>query len=150
MKIYLGADHQGFHMKEDVLAYLSKRGYDVEDVGDKELKPDDDFPEFAQLAALKVIGDEDSDPRAILICGGGQGMCMAANRFHGIRASVIWDEYEAKMTRNDNDSNVLCLPSRVLQKDTKEWQAIIDTWLTTPFANAARYRRRNAQIDEMG
>lgn len=150
MKIYLGADHQGFHMKEDVLAYLSKRGYDVEDVGDKELKPDDDFPEFAQLAALKVIGDDDSDPRAILICGGGQGMCMAANRFRGIRASVIWDEYEAKMTRNDNDSNVLCLPSRVLEKDPKEWQAIIDTWLTTPFANAARYRRRNAQIDEIG
>jgi ribose 5-phosphate isomerase B len=137
-------------MKEDVLAYLSKRGYDVEDVGDKELKPDDDFPEFAQLAALKVIGDDDSDPRAILICGGGQGMCMAANRFRGIRASVIWDEYEAKMTRNDNDSNVLCLPSRVLEKDPKEWQAIIDTWLTTPFANAARYRRRNAQIDEIG
>ncbi|MDX2775842.1 RpiB/LacA/LacB family sugar-phosphate isomerase [Streptomyces caniscabiei] len=150
MKIYLGADHQGFHMKEDVFAYLAKRGYDVEDVGDKELDPDDDFPEFAQLAALKVIGDEDKDPRAILICGGGQGMCMAANRFRGIRASVIWDEYEAKMTRNDNDSNVLCLPSRVLQDDDKVWQGIIDAWLTTPFASAARYKRRNAQIDEIG
>lgn len=137
-------------MKEDVFAYLAKRGYDVEDVGDKELNPDDDFPEFAQLAALKVIGDEDKDPRAILICGGGQGMCMAANRFRGIRASVIWDEYEAKMTRNDNDSNVLCLPSRVLQDDEKVWQGIIDTWLTAPFANAARYKRRNAQIDEIG
>jgi ribose 5-phosphate isomerase B len=137
-------------MKEDVFAYLVKRGYDVEDVGDKELDPDDDFPEFAQLAALKVIGDDDKDPRAILICGGGQGMCMAANRFRGIRASVIWDEYEAKMTRNDNDSNVLCLPSRVLQDDEKVWQGIIDTWLTTPFAGAARYKRRNAQIDEIG
>jgi len=137
-------------MKEDVFAYLVKRGYDVEDVGDKELDPDDDFPEFAQLAALKVIGDEAKDPRAILICGGGQGMCMAANRFRGIRASVIWDEYEAKMTRNDNDSNVLCLPSRVLQDDDKVWQGIIDTWLTTPFAGAARYKRRNAQIDEIG
>ena len=137
-------------MKEDVFAYLVKRGYEVEDVGDKELDPADDFPEFAQLAALKVIGDEDKDPRAILICGGGQGMCMAANRFRGIRASVIWDEYEAKMTRNDNDSNVLCLPSRVLQDDEKVWRGIIDTWLTTPFAGAARYKRRNAQIDEIG
>ena len=136
-------------MKEEVFAYLAKRGYDVEDVGDKELDPDDDFPEFAQLAALKVIGDEDKDPRAILICGGGQGMCMAANRFRGIRASVIWDEYEAKMTRNDNDSNVLCLPSRVLQDDEKVWQGIIDTWLATPFAAAPRYKRRNAQIDEV-
>lgn len=149
MKIYLGADHQGFAMKEKVFAYLVKRGFNVSDVGDKELDPNDDFPQFAQIAALKVLGEEDADPRAILLCGGGQGMCMAANRFSGIRASVIWDAYEAQMTRNDNDSNVLCLPSRVLGKDEKEWQDIIDTWLSTPFANALRYKRRNAQIDEI-
>ncbi len=149
MKIYLGADHQGFAMKEAVFAYLVKRGYEVEDVGDKELDPNDDFPQFAQLAALKILGDEEPDPRAILLCGGGQGMCMAANRFRGIRASVIWDAYEAKMTRNDNDSNILCLPSRVLQNEEKIWQDIIDTWLTTPFAAAPRYKRRNAQIDEL-
>lgn len=149
MKIYLGADHQGFAMKEHVFAYLAKRGYEVEDVGGKELDPNDDFPEFAQMAALKVLGETDPDPRAILLCGGGQGMCMAANRFSGIRASVIWDAYEAKMTRNDNDSNVLCLPSRVLGDDEKAWQDIIDTWLETPFAGAARFKRRNAQIDEI-
>jgi ribose 5-phosphate isomerase B len=147
MKIYLGADHQGFAMKEKVFAYLAKQGYDVEDVGDKELDPDDDFPEFAQMAALKVLGEDDA--RAILICGGGQGMCMAANRFRGIRASVIWDTYEAKMTRNDNDSNVLCLPSRVLADDEKLWKDIVDTWLKTPFADAPRYKRRNAEIDEL-
>lgn len=150
MKIFLGSDHNGFAMKEKVFAYLAKRGFDVEDVGDKELDPEDDFPQFAQLASLKVLGEDDaSDPRAILLCGGGQGMAMAANRFRGIRASVIWDEYEAKMTRNDNDSNVLCLPSRVLEKDEPEWKAIIDTWLQTPFASAPRYKRRNAQIDEV-
>lgn len=137
-------------MKEHVFAYLAKRGYDVEDVGDKELDPEDDFPQFAQMAALKVLGEDDaSDPRAILICGGGQGMAMAANRFRGIRASVIWDDYEAKMTRNDNDSNVLCLPSRVLEKDEPEWKAILDTWLETPFASAPRYKRRNMQLDEV-
>jgi ribose 5-phosphate isomerase B len=149
MKIYLGADHQGFAMKEQVFAYLAKRGHDVEDVGDREFKPDDDFPEFAQMAALKVLGDDSTDPRAILICGGGQGMCMAANRFRGIRARVIWDTYEAKMTRNDNDSNVLCLPARILGEDQAEWHDIIDTWLTTPFALAPRYKRRNMQIDEL-
>jgi ribose 5-phosphate isomerase B len=147
MKIYLGADHQGFAMKEKVFAYLAKQSYDVEDVGDKELDPNDDFPEFAQMAALKVLGEDNS--RAILICGGGQGMCMAANRFRGIRASVIWDAYEAKMTRNDNDSNVLCLPSRVLNDDDDLWKDIIDTWLKTPFASAPRYKRRNAEIDEL-
>lgn len=136
-------------MKEAVLAYLEKRGYDVEDVSGHELNPSDDFPEFAHTAAHKILSDPAHDSRAILICGGGQGMSMAANRFRGIRASVIWDAYEAKMTRNDNDSNVLCLPSRVLADDEATWKDIIDTWLTTPFANAARYKRRNAQIDEV-
>lgn len=149
MKIFLGSDHNGFQLKEEVFAYLSKRGYDVFDVGDKALDPGDDFPEFAQMAALKVLGEsEKDDPRAILLCGGGQGMCMAANRFRGIRASVIWDAHEAKMTRNDNDSNVLCLPARVLE-GTDEWKKIIDTWLATPFAAAPRFKRRNAQMDEM-
>ena len=150
MKIYLGSDHNGFHLKEKVFSYLAKRGVDVEDVGDKELDPNDDFPQFAQIAALKVIGDEDDDARAILICGGGQGMAIAANRFRGIRASVIWDSEEARMTRNDNDSNVLCLPSRVLEREGDQlWQDILDTWLNTPFAAAVRYKRRNAELDEL-
>lgn len=149
MRLYLGSDHNGFHLKEAVFAYLSKRGYDVEDIGGKELNPDDDFPQFAAFAALRVIGDSDDDARAILICGGGQGMCMAANRFRGIRASVIWDEHEAEMTRNDNDSNVLCLPARLLDNEDAKWQRIIDTWLSTPFASAERYRRRNRQLDEL-
>jgi ribose 5-phosphate isomerase B len=149
MKIYLGSDHTGFHLKESVFAYLVKHGYDVEEVGDTALDPDDDFPEFAQQAALKVMGDEDKDPRAILISGSGQGMAIAANRFRGIRASVVWDAHEAKVTRNDNDSNILCLPARVLEDDKSAWEGIIETWLSTPFAGAVRFKRRNAQIDEL-
>lgn len=149
MKIFLGADHQGFHLKESVYAYLVKRGYDVEDLGDKVLDPTDDFPKFAQAVALNIIASEDDDARGILICGGGQGMAMAANRFKGIRASVVWDAFEAKMTRGDNDSNVLCLPSRVVDTEDAGWQGIIETWLATPFANAARFKRRNAQLDEL-
>lgn len=149
MKIYLGSDHQGFHLKEKVFAYLTKHGYETEDVGDKTLDPEDDFPEFAQAVALKIIGSDDKDPRGILLCGGGQGMCMAANRFRGIRASVIWDAFEAKMTRNDNDSNVLCLPARILENNEQAWEGIIETWLSTPFANATRFKRRNTQLDEI-
>lgn len=147
MKIFLGSDHNGFQLKEEVFAYLSKRGYDVQDVGDREFDKEDDFPEFAAAAAIKVLGEDDG--RAILLCGGGQGMAMAANRFSGIRASVIWDEQEARMTRNDNDSNILCLPSRILDNEPQVWQSIIDTWLETPFAGAARYVRRNRQLDEL-
>lgn len=148
MKIYLGSDHGGFHLKEKIFAYLAKHGYYVEDVGDKELDPNDDFPQFAQLASLKVIGSLDDDPRSILICTGGQGMAMAANRFKGIRAAVIWDSFEAKECRNDNNSNVLCLPARLVDDESNTWQDIIDTWLKTPFAGATRYVRRNTQIDE--
>ena len=96
-----------------------------------------------------MIGDGSQDPRAILICGGGQGMCMAANRFKGIRASVIWDAFEAKMTRQDNNSNVLCLPARVLENDEAAWKGIVETWLNTPYMDAPRYNRRNAQLDEL-
>jgi ribose 5-phosphate isomerase B len=149
MNVYLGADHNGFALKEKVFAHLAKQGYNVVDVGDTELDPEDDFPQFAQMAALKVIGDETGEGRAILICGGGQGMCMAANRFHGIRASVVWDAHEAKMTRHDNDSNILCLPARVLNSDEDLWKDVVDTWLKTPFAAAPRFKRRNAQMDEL-
>ena len=153
MKIFLGADHGGFYLKEKIEAYLSKRGTEWEDVGGKELDPDDDFPQFAQMASLKVLGeDESSDPRAILICTGGQGMAMAANRFRGIRAVVIWDSFEAKESRNDNNSNILCLPARVVDAsgDNGEiWKDIVDTWLATPFAGAPRYRRRNAELDDI-
>jgi|SRR5690606_19555070 len=148
MKIFLGADHQGFHLKEKIETYLVKRGYDVEDTGAYDLDPADDYPQFAQMAVTKVLGEETkSDPRAVLVCGGGQGMCMAANRFSGIRAAVIWDSYEAKMTRHDNDSNVLCLPARILNDDEELWKDILSTWLSTPFAGAARYRRRNDDLD---
>lgn len=149
MKIYLGSDHRGFMLKEKVFAYLVKYGYEVEDVSGRELNPDDDFPQFAQAAALRLIGDDSEDPRAILICGGGQGMAMAANRFRGIRASVIWDAAEARLTRNDNNSNVLCMPARVFEDDEHAWKGVIETWLNTPYADAARYNRRNAQLDEL-
>lgn len=150
MKVFLGADHRGFRLKHDVFAYLSKRGVDVEDIGDKELNPEDDFPQFAAQAALRVLGEEEKeDPRGILLCGGGQGMAMAANRFRGIRASVITTELQARLTRNDNDSNILCLPADMLEDDSALWQTIIDVWIATPFANAERYKRRNRELDEL-
>lgn len=150
MKIYLGADHQGFHLKEKLFAYLVKHGYEVEDVGGTVLDPNDDFPVFAQAVALRVLGSVEKDPRGVLICGGGQGVAMAANRFRGIRASVIWDAFEAKMTRYDNDSNVLCLPARIFEElDEQAWQGVVETWLNTDFAGAVRFKRRNAELDEL-
>lgn len=151
MKIFLGADHRGFYLKERVFKYLEDSGYDVEDIGGFEYDPNDDFPEFARVAVSKIRANEKSDPRAILICGGAQGMGMAANRFKGVRASVVWEPEEAKWTRNDNDSNVLCLPARIFDRDgaENEWKETIDVWIKTPFAAAPRFIRRNKQIDEV-
>lgn len=147
MKIYLAADHAGFHLKEKVQAHLSKAGYDVEDEGDKVLDPADDFPQFAYAATTKVLGSEDDDPRAILLCGSGQGMCIAANRVRGIRAALCWNEEVAQETRNDNDTNVLCIPARFLTDE--EAFKIIDTWLKTPFSKAERHARRLREIEEL-
>jgi len=150
MRIYLGADHQGFALKNKVFAYLSKRGYDVEDMGNKELDPHDDFPQFAQAAALKLIDEDNDTDRAILICSGGQGMCMAANRFRGVRAIIATTAEDAHYGRNDNDANALCLPARVLANDDDQyWQDIVETFLSTDFANAARFVRRNRELDEL-
>jgi len=149
MKIFIGSDHRGFHLKEELMAKLSKAGYDVEDVGDKVLDPADDYPQFAFAAATKVLGSTDPDPRAILLCGGGQGMAIASNRIHGIRAVVIQDATEARMARNDNDSNVLCLPADKLEDDEQGSYDIVEVWLKTPFSKAERHTRRLRQIEEL-
>ncbi|MBP9738538.1 RpiB/LacA/LacB family sugar-phosphate isomerase [Candidatus Saccharibacteria bacterium] len=148
MKVYLGSDHQGYQLKQAIFAWLSKEGIDVEDVGDTVPDPKDDYPQFAQMAALKLLGSEDKNARAILICGGGQGMAMAANRFRGIRAAVAWDEDEAKMSRLDNDSNVLSLPARILEGDFNNVKDVINVWLNTKFSGASRHTRRIQEIDD--
>ena len=148
--IYLGADHKGFYLKNKVFAYLQKRGLEVEDVSGKELDSNDDFPQFAAAVALKIIGDNDDDAKGILICGSGQGMAMAANRFKGIRAIVAATSDDARWGRNDNNANVLSLPARILENDDDiYWQDIVDTFLGADFSGAVRFTRRNKELDEL-
>lgn len=149
MKVYVGSDHQGFELKHKLFAYLSQHGYDTEDVGNQTLDPNDDYPQFAQMAALKLLGDEDSEAKAILVCGGGQGMAIAANRFRGIRAAVVGDAHEAKMSRLDNDANVLALSAQQFERDEEVVYGIVETWLNTKFSGAARHQRRIKEIDEI-
>lgn len=150
MKIYLGSDHRGFALKNKLFAYLQKRGIDVEDVSGKALDLNDDFPQFAAAVALKIIGDEENDSRGILLCGSGQGMAIAANRFRGVRAIVATTAEDARWGRNDNDANVLSLPARLLENDDEiYWQDIVDTFLSTEFGGAARFKRRNRELDEL-
>lgn len=147
MKIYINADHNGFEFKQVLIRDLQRSGYEVIDVGTKKLDPTDDFPVAASSVAHELLASDDKDAKGILICGSGQGVCMAANRFKGIRASLCWDNQEAKAARNDDDSNVLCLPARML--NLEKARAITHVWLNTPFAGAARFKRRIAQLDEL-
>lgn len=150
MKIYIGADHGGFNLKEQVEAYLSRAGYDVVDEGNTILDPDDDYPQFAAKVATSVLTSDDSEAKGIIVCTGAQGVAIAANRFRGIRASVVWDAHEARMTRNDNDSNVLCLSGRLMADNPDLWQGVLETWLSTPFSRAARHHRRVNELDKLG
>lgn len=148
MKIYIGADHNGFELKKHLGDFLRRSGYEVVDEGDKALVTTDDFPQFAGRTISALLADGDNESKAILICGSGQGMCMAANRFKGIRASLCWDVREARMSRNDDDSNVLCLPARILKE--RDAESVVATWLNTPFAGASRFKRRIKELDELG
>lgn len=147
MKIYIGADHNGFQLRQSLIDYLKRAGYDVIDDGDEKLDPVDDFPIFAQKVVKDILGSDDHDARGILICGSGQGMCMAANRFKGIRALLGYDHESVRSARNDDNANVLCLPVSVLKKDTNH--ILIETFLSTPFAAAPRFVRRTKELDDL-
>jgi ribose 5-phosphate isomerase B len=145
--IYIGADHNGFAYKEKLVDVLRESGYTVVDVGNSRLEPVDDYPVFAGQVVASLSADNDPDSKGILICGSGHGVCIAANRFRGMRACVCWNVELARVARNDDDSNILCLSARyVPYEDTLE---IVKTWLETPFAGAVRFRRRLQEVDEL-
>lgn len=148
MKIFIGADHRGYELKQKITAFLAKRDYDVTDLGNTVYDKDDDFTEYAAKVAVAVIGSDDDDPRGILICGGGQGMAIAVNRFNGIRAVVITNDEDAKISRHENDANVLCLSAEVFN-NSDIWPAVIEAWLETKFSAKSRYIRRNKLLDEL-
>lgn len=147
MKIYIGADHNGYGLKQNLHDYLKRAGYEVQDLGDNHMDPDDDFPVYAAKVATAVLASDDNDPRGIVLCGSGQGVCMAVNRFKGIRGSLCWDRRSAREARNDDNANVLCLPAKFLE--SPEANVVVETWLTTKFANAPRFVRRLKEMDEL-
>src|SRR3972149_7826681 len=145
MKIFLGADHAGFKIKESIKKILSEAGYNINDQGNIILDSNDDYPDYSLAVSKKVIDEEDS--RGIIICGSGQGACIAANKMKGIRGAVISNIEEAIKSREHNDSNILCLSGWYLHED--EALAIIQKWLETPFSNEERHIRRLKKISDI-
>ncbi len=148
MKIFIGADHNGFEMKQTLAEYLRRGGYDVADEGDNEKHPDDDFPQFAAKVITAMSGDPSGDICGILLSGDGQGMAVAANRFKGVRACVGYSQEEVRTARNDNDANVLCLSAE--SQSFEDIVGIVHAWLITPFAAAPRFKRRIEELDNLG
>lgn len=142
-KIFLGADHAGFSIKERVRQVLIKKGFIVDDLS-PELVKGDDYPSHAFRVSKAVR--QNTGSRGILICGSGLGMSIAANRIKRIRAVDAYDTYTAKMSRLDEDSNVLCLRARNFSY--KKNLSIINTWLSTKFSGRSRHIRRINELDE--
>ena len=147
MIIYLGSDHNGFELRNSLLQYLKTAGYQVHDDGNEHLDPQDDYPVFASRVVNDMLASGDVEARGILICGSGQGIMIAANRYRGIRACLGYDLESVKAARNDDDCNILALPADVLKAD--QANIIVEAFLNTPFGAAPRYIRRIKELDEL-
>lgn len=142
--LYIAADHAGYALKEHLKRYLAKHTIEVQDLGAYAFKKTDDYPDYAFALAKKVT--QKKPARGILLCGSGQGMCIAVNRVKGIRAVSAWDNESAIASRRDDDANVLCLAARMLTK--KRAENILRSWLFTGFSGLSRHKRRLQKIEK--
>jgi ribose 5-phosphate isomerase B len=144
--LYLGADHGGFRLKEQLKKFLKKEGVKFSDLGAKKLQPKDDYVDYAAKVAKKISQNPARDI-GILVCRSGQGVCIVANKFKNVRAALVWNTAEAKMSRLDDMSNVLCLPADHISPSMAE--RIVDTWLDTPYSQEERHVRRVKKISAL-
>ena len=142
MKIAIGSDHAGKDLKSLVIDFLTLTNHQVLDYG---VAADSvgsvDYPDYADIVASEVSNGRAD--RGVLICGTGIGMCISANKFPAVRATLVFDEFTTRMSRAHNDANVLCLGARTINH-----QRAIDflkIWLTTPFEEG-RHRQRLTKV----
>jgi len=136
MKIYIGADHNGYKLKEELKKY-----FDLIDLGNSKLEKKDNYPDYAKKVSTKV---KKENSKGILICGTGQGMCIAANKVKNIRACLGYSTKTTKLSREDNNCNILCLSGNELKK--KEAIKIVETFLNTNFSNLKKHKDRIKKI----
>lgn len=153
--IYLGADHGGFDLKEKIKKWLTKWGYEYEDLGNVLYEKEDDYPSFAIEVAKKVALEEEGQkyptpwskrPKGVITCRSAAGMVIAANKVKGARAATAFDARSAKHSREHNDANVLALSGDWLDEYTAK--KILKVWLETEFSGAERHVRRLKEIGE--
>jgi|SRR5699024_2308115 len=143
MIIPIASDHAGFEAKEKVKKMLEEMGHMPVDFGTHS-EESVDYPDFAVQVSKKV--DDGEYDQGILICGSGQGVCMTANKFKNVRAGLVYDEKSARMTRQHNNANILCLPGRRLSDQHLE--DVVSVWLNTDF-EGGRHQRRVSKITDL-
>jgi RpiB/LacA/LacB family sugar-phosphate isomerase len=142
MKISMGADHAGYLLKDRIRQYVTECGHEVIDEGTHS-SDSVDYPDFALKVAQRVAAGEAE--RGILVCGSGIGMAITANKVAGIRAANIGSEYEAQMSREHNNLNVITLGARILEESAA--RQIVQIWLETPFSGG-RHSGRLGKIHD--
>ena len=144
MKLGFASDHAGFDLKERLKAWAAAQGHEVVDFG-TDGTASVDYPDFARLVGHEVA--QHHADLGVLVCGSGIGMAIAANKVEGIRAANVSSEYEAQMSREHNNANVLALGARILNPE--QALGIVDKWLATQFAGGRHERRveKIAQIE---
>jgi ribose 5-phosphate isomerase B len=138
MRVGIATDHGGFALKQEIVTRLKKAGHKITDFGAKELKSDDDYPDFVvPLARAVASGTVD---RGIAICGSGVGAAVCANKIPGTRACLIHDHFSARQGVEDDDMNILCMGGRTIGPEVA-WD-LVETFLESVFSGADRHRRR--------
>ena len=150
MKIYIGADHRGFELKEELKLWLEAENHQVVDCGNNHYDKDDDFPDFSLCVAQKVVADEQKgkkQTRGIVICGSGVGVNIAANKVRGARASTAINEDEVRHARKHDDLNILALSADYTS--VSEAKTMIAIFLEEEFLPEERFVRRLNKIVEL-
>lgn len=142
MKVFIGADHRGFALKEHIKEHLLSRGVEVGDGGAFSLDPQDDYPDFAYRVARAVAKEPGSF--GVLLCSSGMGMDVVANKVRGVRATVGYSKEAIVHARTQDDINVLTLAADVLRPS--QAAALVNLFLATAFDGAERNRRRLAKV----
>ena len=145
MRVYLGADHAGFELKEKIKSYLVENGYEIEDCGAFSFDKDDDYPDFIANAALGV--SKNTDSKGVVFGKSGAGECIVANKIKGIRAILGFNKENVELSRLHNDANVLSLGSAFTNDDLAK--ELVKIFLDTPFSNEERHSRRIAKIKKL-
>lgn len=152
MKIFIGSDHAGFRLKEAMKQHLNQLDVDFEDLGNIILDKNDDYPDFSLKVAQAVA--QGKIAKGILFCGSAAGACITANKVKGIRAASVRSEGEARLAREHDDTNIICLAGGdQIQKTVQGLgvppdiaKKIITTWLKTSFSTQPRHKRRVNKI----